>query len=130
VAVTIDVQTLQFVVAHRALVQPHHSGALLAITLSQRAGSNDACDNVPDAEPADGAYDPIAMAFDGHHVTMRFVYAGDPQDAGRFPADASLDADLDGDAVTATLQFFANDWTGSIQLPLARTSLASVSSNW
>jgi hypothetical protein len=130
VAVTIDVQTLQFVVAHQALVQPHRRGSLLAITLSQRAGANDACADVADAEPADGAYEPTAMSFDGHHVTMRFVYAGDPDNSDRFPTDASLDADLEGDTVSATVQFFAANWTGSIELPLARTALASVSSSW
>ena len=82
------------------------------------------------AEPADGAYEPTAMSFDGHHVTMRFVYAGDPDNSDRFPTDASLDADLEGDTVSATVQFFAANWTGSIELPLARTALASVSSSW
>jgi hypothetical protein len=130
VAVTIDVQTLQFVVAHQALVQPHRRGALLSITLSQRAGANDACANVADAEPVDSAYEPTAMSFNGHHVTMRFSYAGDPDNADRFPADASLDADVDGDTANATVQFFAGSWTGSIELPLTRTALASVSSNW
>ena len=70
------------------------------------------------------------MSFNGHHVTMRFVYAGDPDNSDRFPSDASLDTDLDSDTVTATVQFFAAEWTGSIQLPLARTVQASVSSNW
>jgi hypothetical protein len=130
VAVTIDVQTLQFVVAHQALVQPHRHGSLLSITLSQQAGANDACADVADAEPTDGAYEPTAMSFNGHHVTMRFVYAGDADDADRFPSDASLDADLDSDTPNATVQFFAGNWTGSIELPLARTALASVSSTW
>ena len=123
-------QNLQFVIAHQALVQPHRAGSLLSITLSQRAGANDACANVADAEPADGAYQPTAMSFNGHHVTMRFTYAGDPDNGDRFPSDASLDADLDSDAVSATVQFFAAEWTGSIELPLARTAQASVSSNW
>lgn len=130
VAVTIDIQTLQFVVAHQALVQPRHPGSLLSITLSQRAGANDACADVADAEPAEGAYEPTAMSFNGHHVTMRFVYAGDADDADRFPSDASLDADLDSDVPNATVQFFAGNWTGAIELPLARTALATVSSTW
>jgi hypothetical protein len=130
VAVTIDIQTLQFVVAHQALVQPHHRGSLLSITLSQQAGANDACADVADAEPAGGAYEATAMSFNGHHVTMRFVYAGDADDGDRFPTDASLDADLDSDSPNATVQFFAADWTGSIELPLARTPLAAVSSTW
>jgi hypothetical protein len=130
VAVTIDVQNLQFVVAHQALVQPHHRGSLLSITLSQRAGASTACADVADAEPADAAYEPTAMAFNGHHVTMRFVYAGDAEEGDRFPSDASLDADLDSDEPNATVQFFAANWTGSIQLPLARTALAAVSSSW
>jgi hypothetical protein len=130
VAVTIDIQTLQFVVAHQALVQPHRPGSLLSITLSQRAGANDACADVADAEPVDGAYQPTAMSFNGHHVTMRFVYAGDAENGDRFPSDASLDADLDSDAPNATVQFFAGNWTGSIELPLARTALAAVSSTW
>jgi S1-C subfamily serine protease len=130
IAVTIDVDSLQFVVAHAALVQPHHRGALLGITLQQRAAATDACANVADAEPSDAAYDPTAMSFDGHHVTMRFVYAGDPANSDRFPSDASLDADLSGDSVTATVQFFDRDWSGSFALPLARTALASVSSSW
>ncbi len=130
IAVTIDVNSLQFVVAHAALVQPHHHSALLGITLQQRAAATDACADVADAEPTDAAYDPTAMSFDGHHVTMRFVYAGDPENGDRFPSDASLDADLTGDSVTATVQFFDRDWSGSFALPLARTALASVSSTW
>jgi S1-C subfamily serine protease len=130
IAVTIDISSLQFAIAHQALVQPHRHGALLGITLQRQAASTDACANVADTEPFEAAYDPTAMAFDGHHVTMRFVYAGDPSASDRFPSDASLDADLDGDAVTATVQFFDRDWTGSIALPLARTSLASISANW
>ncbi len=130
IAVTIDVSSLQFVVAHQALVPPHRRGALLGITLQQRAASTNACADVPDVEPADAAYDPIAMSFDGRHVTMRFVYAGDPDNSNRFPSDASLDADLDGDNATATVQFFAGDWTGSIALPLARTALTAISANW
>jgi hypothetical protein len=130
VAVTIDVRNLQFVVANQALVQPHRRGSLLSIALSQRAGANDACADVGDAEAVDAAYEPTAMAFNGHHVTMRFVYAGDAEDGDRFPSDASLDADLDSDAPNATVQFFAANWTGSIQLPLARTALAAASSTW
>jgi hypothetical protein len=130
IAVTIDVNSLQFVVAHAALVQPHHHGALLGITLTQRAAATDACADVADAEPSDAAYDPTAMSFDGHHVTMRFAYAGDPENSDRFPSDASLDADLSGDSVTATVQFFDRDWSGSFALPLARTALAAVSSTW
>jgi S1-C subfamily serine protease len=130
IAVTIDVNSLQFVVAHAALVQPHHHGSLLVITLQQRAAATDACANVADEEPADAAYDPTAMSFSGNHVTMRFVYAGDPEASDRFPSDASLDADLSGDSVTATVQFFDRDWSGSFALPLERTALASVSSTW
>jgi hypothetical protein len=130
VAVTIDVRTLQFVVAHQALVQPHRRGAFLGVTLQQRAAATDACADVADAEPTDGTYEPTAMSFDGHHVTMRFVYSGDAANGDRFPGDASIDADLDGDAVSATLSFFGRDWSGSIQLPLARTALAAVSSTW
>jgi hypothetical protein len=130
VAVTIDVRTLQFVLSHQALVQPHRRGELLGISLQQRAASNDACADVADAEAADGAYEATAMSFDGHHVTMRFVYAGDPANGDRFPSDASLDADLDATAATATVSFFASDWTGSIQVPLARTALTAVSSTW
>jgi hypothetical protein len=130
IALTIDVQTLQFVVAHQALVTPHHHGSLLGIVLQQRAGNGDACNDVADAEPTDGAYEPTAMSFDGKHVTMRFVYAGDPANEGLFPADASLDADLTGPAVTATVQFFGADWNGAITVPLAGTPLAAVSSTW
>ena len=130
VAVTIDVRTLQFIIAHQALVAPHRRGALLSIALQQRAGAAESCANVPDTEPADGAYEPTAMAFDGKHVTMRFSYAGSPANEQFFPADASLDADLQGDTATATVQFFDRDWTGSIALQIARTPLAAVSSSW
>ena len=130
IAVTIDVQTLRFVVAHQALVSPHRRGELLSIALQQRAASSANCDDVTDVEPTDGAYDPTAMSFNGKHVTMRFVYAGDPANEALFPSDASLDADLDGSSPTATLQFFDRDWNGSIAVPLAATSLAAVSSTW
>jgi hypothetical protein len=130
VAVTIDVRTLQFVVAHQALVAPHRRGALLGISVQRRASASDACANVADDDATDGSYEPTAMSFNGHHVTMRFVYAGNADDGDRFPSDASLDADLDSDAPSATVSFFASDWTGSIQLQLARTALAAVSSTW
>lgn len=130
IAVTIDVSSLQFVVAHQALVPPRRRGALLGITLAQQASATDACANVPDEPPTGGAYDPTAMSFDGRHVTMRFVYAGAPENRERFPSDASVDADLGASTATATVQFFDSNWTGSIALPLARTALASVSSTW
>lgn len=130
IAVTIDVRTLQFVIANQALVAPHRRGQLLAIGLQQRAGQTYACTNVTDEEATNGPYEPTAMAFDGKHVTMRFVYAGNPAYGKRFPADASLDADLDGESATATLQFYDRDWNGSIALPIARTPLTAVSSSW
>jgi hypothetical protein len=130
VAVTVDVRNLQFIVAHDALVPPHRRGALLGISLAERAASTSACADVADSAPAEAAYEPIAMSFNGRHVTMRFVYAGTPDLSDRFPSDVSLDADVSGDAASATLQFFDRDWTGSIALPLARTALAAVSSSW
>lgn len=130
IALTIDISSLQFIVANNALVQPHRHGALLGIRLQRQAAATDACANVADTQPVEAAYDPTAMAFNGHHVTVRFVYAGNPAASERFPSDASLDADLDGDAATATVQFFDRDWTGSIALTLARASLASISANW
>jgi hypothetical protein len=130
VAVTIGVRNLQFIVAHQALVQPHRRGALLGITLQQRAASTNACADVADVQPSDGAYEPTAMSYTGRHVTMRFAYAGDPNLSDLFPSDVSLDADVGGEGASATLQFFDEDWTGSIAVPLARTSLASVSSSW
>jgi hypothetical protein len=130
IAVTIDVQTLQFVIAHQALVSPHRRGELLSIALQQRAGAGARCDDVSDVEPTDGEYNPTAMSFNGKHVTMRFVYAGDPANEALFPSDVSLDADLDGNSATATLQFFDRDWNGSIAVPLAATPLTAVSSTW
>ncbi len=59
---------------------------------------------------------------------MRFAYAGDPENSDRFPSDASVDADLSGDSVTATVQFFDRDWSGSFALPRARPARAAVSS--
>jgi hypothetical protein len=130
IAVTIDVQTLQFVVAHQTLVTPHHRGELLSVAVQQRAGEGAGCEDVADVEPTEGSYEPTAMSFNGKHVTMRFVYGGDRANAELFPGDASLDADLDGATVTATLQFFGRDWNGSIALPLEATPLAAVSSTW
>jgi Trypsin-like peptidase domain len=132
IAITIDVRTLQFVVAHQALVAPRRRGSLLSIALEQRAGTNGACADFAEADTAavDAAYDATAMSFDGRHVTMRFAYAGDPANADLFPADASVDADLGGDAANATVQFYDRDWSGSLVLSLARTPLAGVSSTW
>jgi hypothetical protein len=129
-AVTIDVRNVQFIVAHQALVQPHRRGELLGITLQRRAASTSACAGVADVEPSDGAYEPIAMSYNGRHVTMRFAYAGDPNMSDIFPNDVSLDADVAGDGASATLQFFDEDWTGSVAVPLARTALVSVSNSW
>jgi hypothetical protein len=103
---------------------------LLSIALQQRAGAGARCDDVSDVEPTDGEYNPTAMSFNGKHVTMRFVYAGDPANEALFPSDVSLDADLDGNSATATLQFFDRDWNGSIAVPLAATPLTAVSSTW
>ena len=129
---TIDVRTLQFVIANEALVAPRRSGSLLAIALEQRAGTSGACADFAEADTdaIDAAYEPTAMSFDGRHVTMRLRYAGDRAAGNAFPADASLDADLSGDASTATVQFYDRDWTGSIVLGLARTTLTSVRSSW
>ncbi len=129
-AITIDVQTLQFLIAHQALVTPHRRGELLTIALQRRSGAAYGCDRVADVDPVNGIYEPTAMSFDGRHVTMRFVYAGDAQYADAFPADASVDADLDDAAPTATVQFFDRDWSGTIAVSLDHTSLASVSSTW
>jgi hypothetical protein len=129
-AITIDVQTLQFLIAHQALVTPHRRGELLTIALQRRSGAAYGCDRVADVDPVNGSYEPTAMSFDGRHVTMRFVYAGDAQYADAFPADASVDADLDDAAPTATVQFFDRDWSGTIAVSLDHTSLASVSSTW
>jgi hypothetical protein len=129
-AVVIVVSTVQFVVAHRALVPPHRAGALLAIGLRKRLIPSVSCAAVASTRQARGAYEPTVMSFDGRHVTMRFVYAGDPADADLFPSDASLDADLGAGGATATLQFFDRDWNGAMSLPLARTALASVSEGW
>ena len=130
ISLTIDVSTLQFLIAHAALVQPHHHGALLGLTVQLRADTSAACGSVADGRPLEGGYDPTAMSYDGHHVTMRFAYAGDPSLSGRFPSDASLDANLDGETATAIVQLSDRDWSGSIELLLARTTLASISSNW
>jgi hypothetical protein len=132
IAITIDVRTLQFVIAHQALVAPHRRGSLLSIALEQRAGTNGACADFAEADTdAVGAsYDATAMSFDGRHVTMRFAYAGDRENADLFPADASVDADLSGDAANATVQFYDHDWSGSLVLSLARTPLSAVSSSW
>jgi hypothetical protein len=129
-AVVIVVRTLQFVVAHRALVPPHRTGALLAVGLRKRVIPSYTCGSVASTQQAQGAYEPTAISFDGRHVTMRFVYAGRPADADLFPSDASLDADLDAGGASATLQFFDRDWNGAIALPLARTALAAVSDGW
>jgi hypothetical protein len=129
-AVVVAVRTLQFVVAHHALVPPHQPGALLDLGLRKRVLPGGTCTDVPSTQQALGAYEATAMSFDGRHVTMRFTFAGDPSDAGLFPSDASLDADLDDAGATATLQFFDRNWTGALAVPLGRTALASVSSGW
>jgi hypothetical protein len=129
-AVELSVRTLQFVVAHRALVPPHRAGALLAIDLRTRGMPAAGCTSAVTASDVQGAYEATAMSFDGRHVTMRFTFAGDAADASRFPSDASLDADLDGNGSTATVQFFASAWSGALALPLVRTPLAAVSSGW
>jgi S1-C subfamily serine protease len=130
VALTIRVQTLEFVVAHQALVPPQRPGRLLAITLGRSATGAPACAGVAADASLDASYAATAMSFDGHHVTMRFTYAGDPANAALFPGDASVDADLDADVATATVQFFGDDWEGAIDVPLTRTALASVSDAW
>lgn len=118
IAVTVALRALRFSVSDGTLIAPRDGTPSLDITLQQRASATDACADVPDSEPMAGTYEPVATSFDGRHVTMRFVYAGDPALQSRFPGDASLDADLGAASPAATVQFFDRDWSGAIDVPL------------
>jgi hypothetical protein len=128
-AVVIGVRTLQFAIAHGALVPPQN-GPLLAIALRKRILGGAACGAVTSTEIAQATYAPTAMSFDGRHVSMRFAFAGDPADAELFPPDARFEVDLDAGPAAATLRFLDRDWSGALALTLQRTAPAAVGAGW
>jgi S1-C subfamily serine protease len=119
-AVVVDVRSLQFAIAHDALVAPQAGAPLLALDVRKRVLPGGACFAVPSTEIAQAAYAPTVMTYDGRHVAMRFAYAGDPADAALFPPAATFDVDLGAQPATATLQLFGQDWAGAIALTLGR----------
>jgi hypothetical protein len=90
------------------------SDARLTLRVARRVAPVAACADVAESNASDGAYRATASSFDGRHLTVRFHYAADDDanaaDAALFPADVSLDADLDTAPVTAHMQLMDTDW--------------------
>ena len=128
-AVVITVRTFRFAVAHDALVSPQ-SGPVLAVGVRKRVFGGPACAAVPSTEIAQATYAPTLMSFDGRHVSMRFVFAGEPAAADLFPPDARFDADLAAGTAAATLQFADRDWSGALAITLNRAAPAAVGAGW
>jgi len=98
--------------------------ARLTLRVARRVAPVDACADIAESNASDGSYQAAATSFDGHHVTIRFRYApgGTPSDAddALFPADVSLDADVDASPVTAHVQLLDADWDDALDVSVSR----------
>jgi hypothetical protein len=117
IVLLLSVETLAF--GERA------SDARLTLRVARRVAPIDACAGVAESDPSDGTYTATAASYDGHHLTLRFhdaSAAGDANAPGNaiFPADVSLDADLDAVPVTAHVQLIDADWDGAVDVIAAR----------
>jgi hypothetical protein len=119
-------------VAHLAFGVPNASDerapierARLSLRVGRRVAPVAACANVAETSPVVAPYEAAAASYDGHHVTIRFRYAGDAangNDETLFPDDVSLDADVDTSPVTAHVQLFDVDWDDALDVTAARDS--------
>jgi hypothetical protein len=98
--------------------------ARLTLRMARRVAPVDACADIAESNASDGSYQAAATSFDGHHVTIRFRYApgGTPSDAddALFPADVSLDADVDAMPVIAHVQLLDADWDDALDVSVSR----------
>ncbi len=118
-AVVVGVRTLQFSIAHQALVA-QGDGPLLALAVRKRVLPGGSCFAAASTQLGQAAYVATVMTYDGRRVAMRLVFAGSPADAPLFPPDATLDVDLAAEPATATLQFFDRNWTGAMTVAVRR----------
>ena len=100
------------------------ANARLTLRVARRVAPIAACADIAESNPAAGTYQATASSFDGHHLTIRFRYVatGEPSaaDGALFPADVSLDADLDTAPVTAHVQLLDADWDDALDVIASR----------
>jgi S1-C subfamily serine protease len=97
--------------------------ARLSLRVGRRVAPVAACANVAESAPLDSAYQAVAASYDGHHLTIRFRSTADGAsnpDGALFPADVSLDADLDAAPVTAHVQLIDDDWDDTLDVIASR----------
>lgn len=98
--------------------------ARLTLRVARRVASTAACADLADSDPSNGTYRAAAASFDGRHVTVRFQFvAGDNPNAADttiFPADVSLDANLDAAPVIAHVQLMDADWDDALDVTASR----------
>jgi len=98
--------------------------ARLVLRVARRVAPVAACADLAESNASDGAYRADASSFDGRHVTIRFHYLPGSEasaaDAALFPADVSLDADLQTAPVTARVVFLDDDWDDVLNVTASR----------
>jgi hypothetical protein len=95
------------------------------------------CAAFRDNEAVAGDYEAVASAFDGHHLTVRYAFAGPhgtdanapAQSAADalFPSDVSLDVEFGNAPIVATLQLFDANWNGALDVDLSRADAGAIS---
>ena len=100
------------------------ANARLTLRVARRVAPIAACADIAESNSSAGNYQAAASSFDGHHLTIRFRYVatGDASaaDGALFPADVSLDADLDAAPVTAHVQLLDADWDDALDVIASR----------
>ncbi len=121
IALSLAVRQLSFTQPVEADGDALLAGARLSLRVGREVAPVAACANVAAASPADAPYIAQAASYNGHHVTIRFRYNGvDGEDDALFPADVSLDADLDTAPATAHVQLIDADWDDALDVSASR----------
>lgn len=140
VVVTVKVTALAVALSSDGLLPSLRHHPQLEVSMARSVAPSFACAGIPSTPAFAAAYEPNASSFDGHHLTVRYAFEGvDTSSHGNdvafpdqslFPSDVSLDADVVGGRVLATIQFLADDWNGMVQVTLQRADVASTAGAW
>ena len=123
IALSLDVAKLSFDQPAGVDLAALLASARLTLRVGRRVAPVAACSNVDEVSPLAAPYQAAAASFDGRHLTIRFRYAGgnaNAADESLFPADVSLDADLDAAPVTARVQLIDADWDDALDVIASR----------